>query len=127
MSFVFGFNISRYLLLSVAKEGFDLSFNNATFRLQCNMKKIIWTEYFKYKVALRGFNLLSIEDILRYSAERYYDIATGRLVIIGKDAKILIMIPHEIEQEHTIIPITVHATSRKQITYRVKSGRFKNE
>ncbi|MEA3543758.1 MAG: hypothetical protein U9R69_00895 [Thermodesulfobacteriota bacterium] len=91
------------------------------------MIKIIWTDYFKYRVSLRGFSLLNIEDILRYGTERYYDSVTGRLVVVGKDAHILIMIPHEIESENTIIPITVHATSRKQITYRVKSGRFQNE
>lgn len=41
--------------------------------------KIIWTEYFKYRVNLRGFNLENIEDILRYSTERYYDCSTDRL------------------------------------------------
>lgn len=91
------------------------------------MKKIIWTDYFKYKVGLRGFNLSRIEEILRYSTERYYDTATDRLVVVGKDANILIMIPHEIQQETTIVPITVHATSRQQITYRVKNGRFQHE
>lgn len=91
------------------------------------MKEIIWTDYFKYRVKLRGFNLSSIEEILRYSTERYYDTATDRLVVVGKDANVLVMIPHDIDEENTITPITVHATSRQQINYRVKSGRFKNE
>jgi hypothetical protein len=91
------------------------------------MKEIVWTDYFKYRVKLRGFNLSSVEEILRYSTEKYYDTVTDRLVIIGKDANVLVMIPHEIDEENTITPITIHATSRQQINYRVKSGRFQNE
>jgi len=91
------------------------------------MKEIIWTDYFKYRVNLRGFNLSNIEEILRYGAEKYYDTATDRLVVVGKDGNILVMIPHDIDEKNTITPITVHATSRQQINYRVKSGRFENE
>lgn len=90
------------------------------------MKEIVWTDYFRYRVKLRGFNLLNIEEILRYGTEQYYDVATHRFVIVGKDARVLVMIPHEVE-ENTITPITIHATSRQQIDYRVKSGRFQNE
>ena len=88
---------------------------------------VIWTEYFRYRAKLRGFNLSNIEEILRYSTERYYDTARDRLVVIGKDSNILVMIPHESDEDETITPITVHATSRQQIKYRVKSGRFRNE
>ncbi len=91
------------------------------------MKEIIWTDYFKYRINLRGFNLSSIEEILRYSAERYYDTVTDRVVVVGNDGNILVMIPHDIDEENTITPITIHATSRQQINCRVKSGRFKNE
>lgn len=90
------------------------------------MKQIIWTDYFKYRVELRGFDLTNVEDILRYSTERYYDSTTDRFVVVGKDADIMVMIPHEIDDEDTITPITIHATSRQQINYRVKSGRFQN-
>jgi hypothetical protein len=90
------------------------------------MKQIIWTDYFKYRVELRGFNLSNVEEILRYSTERYYDTATERLVVVGKDASILIIIPHEMN-ENEITPITIHATSRQQINYRIKSGRYENE
>jgi hypothetical protein len=48
-------------------------------------------------------------------------------VVIGKDANMMVMIPHEIDKEDTITPVTIHATCRKQINYRVKSGRFQNE
>jgi hypothetical protein len=91
------------------------------------MKKIVWTDYFRYRVKLRGFNLSGVEEILRYSTEKYYDTITDRLVVVGKDANILVMIPHESDEENTITPITIHATSRQQINYRVKSGRFQNE
>ncbi len=91
------------------------------------MKQIIWTDYFKYRVALRGFNLSIIEAILRYSTERYFDTATDRFVVVGKDANVMVMIPHEIDEENIVTPITIHATSRQQVSYRVKSGRFTNE
>ncbi len=91
------------------------------------MKCVIWTEYFKYRVKLRGFDLSNVEEIIRYSTERYYDTATDRLVVVGKDASIIVVIPHEIDDEDNITPITIHATNRQQINYRVKSGRFQNE
>ncbi len=90
------------------------------------MKKIIWTDYFRYRVKARCFSLESIEDVIRFSAERYYDTVTGRKVIVGKDGKLLIMIPYE-ENKQYITPVTVHATTRQQILYRVKTGRFEYE
>ena len=91
------------------------------------MKKIIWTDYFIYRARMRDFNLSNVEEILQHSTERYYDTATGRLVVIGKDSKVMVMVPYEIDSGDTITPITIHATNRKQINYRVKSGRFQNE
>jgi len=91
------------------------------------MKQIIWTDYFQYRAKLRGFNLANVEEILRHSTERYYDTATDRFVGVGKYASVIVMIPYEIDDESTITPITIHATSRQQINYRIKSGRFKNE
>ena len=91
------------------------------------MKQVVWTDYFKYRVKLRDFNLKSVEEILRYSTERYRDTVTERLVVVGKDADIMVMIPYEAHEENTITPITIHATSRQQIKYRVKSGRYQNE
>jgi hypothetical protein len=91
------------------------------------MKKVVWTDYFKYRATLRGFDLLNVEEILRYGTERYYDTVTDRFVVIGKDANVMVMIPHEKPDERTIIPVTIHATSRQQINCRVKSGRFQNE
>ncbi|WP_428356307.1 hypothetical protein [Methyloprofundus sp.] len=91
------------------------------------MIEISWTDYFRYRVKLRGFNLSNVEEIIKYSTERYYDTATERLVVVGKDANVLVMIPHEIDKKDIITPITIHATTRQQINYRVKSGRFENE
>ena len=91
------------------------------------MKQIVWTDYFKYRVKLRGFNILNVEEILKRSTERYLDAATDRLVVIGKDGNVVVMIPYERDEENTITPITIHATSRQQINYRVKGGRFQNE
>ncbi len=87
---------------------------------------IVWSEYMKYRIDLRGYDLMTIEQILRYSSERYVDTATGRVVAIGRHEKLLVMIPYELKGR-TLTPVTIHATSRQQINSRIKSGRFKNE
>ena len=87
---------------------------------------IVWSEYMKYRIDLRGYDLMTVEQILRYSSERYVDTATGRVVAIGRHEKLLVMIPYELKRR-TLTPVTIHATSRQQINSRVKSGRFKNE
>ncbi len=89
------------------------------------MVEIIWTDYLKFKAELRGFNLDRIEEIVRYSSERYFDTSTESLIVVGKHAGVLVMIPHETDMESAVTPITIHATTRQQINYRVKSGRFR--
>lgn len=51
--------------------------------------RLVWTDYMKYKTRLSGFNLAKIEEIVRYSAERYFDTETGRRVVIGHHDRIL--------------------------------------
>jgi hypothetical protein len=80
----------------------------------------------KYRLKLRGYDLATIEHILRYTSERYVDTVTGRLVAIGRHVKLLVMIPYE-RKGGTLTPVTIHATSRQQINSRLKSGRLKNE
>jgi len=87
--------------------------------------KIRWTEYMKYRVLLRRFDLAKVEHILRYSSERYLDTATGRRVAVGRHRRHLVLIPYE-QEATTMTPVTIHVTSRRQIDFRVKSGRFKN-
>ena len=93
-----------------------------------NLEKysILWNDYIKHRADLRGYNLSKIEEILRYSSERYFDVATRRMVAIGKHDDRLVMLPYEII-EKSIIPITIHATTRQQINFRIKSGRFTYE
>ena len=55
--------------------------------------RIVWTEYMKYRLNLRGYVLATVEQILRYSSERYVDTVTGRVVAIGRHEKLLVMIP----------------------------------
>ncbi len=87
---------------------------------------IVWTEYMKYRLSLRGYDPTTVEQILRYSSERYIDTVTGRVFAIGRHEKLLVMIPFELKGR-TLTPVTIHATSRQQINSRIKSGRFKNE
>jgi RNA:NAD 2'-phosphotransferase (TPT1/KptA family) len=88
--------------------------------------KIVWTDYLKFKAKQRGFDLEKIENIVRYSSERYFDMATGRRVAIGQHNNKLVMIPYEAD-ENSITPVTVHATTRQQVNFRIKTGRFTNE
>ena len=87
------------------------------------MPTIIWSDYFLYRAQLRRFDLVIIENILRYSDERYYDTETDRIVAVGKHTNQLVIIPYEFT-DNSFVPITVHATTRQQIRFRVKTGRF---
>jgi len=87
---------------------------------------VVWTEYTKYRLNLRGYDLATVEQVLRYSSERYVDTVTGRVVAIGRHEKLIVMIPYEMKGR-TLTPVTIHATSRQQINSRIKSGRFKIE
>jgi len=87
---------------------------------------IAWTDYMKYRIRLRRYELATVEQILLYSSERYVDTATGRLVAIGRHEKILVMIPYE-RKGSMLTPVTIHTTNRQQINSRIKSGRLTNE
>ncbi len=77
-------------------------------------KVLIFTDYLKYRAELRGFDLNLIEKIIRYSSERYIDSESYRYVVIGDHSNKLVMIPYE-ETENSIIPVTIHTTTRQQI------------
>jgi hypothetical protein len=88
--------------------------------------KIVWTNYLKSRARQRGFELEIIENIVRYSAERYFDMATGRRVAIGQHNDRPVIIPYEAD-ENSITPVTIHAATRQQVNFRIKTGRFTNE
>ena len=87
---------------------------------------VVWTEYMKYKAKLRGFDLAKIENIVKSSAERYADTATGRRVAVGRHGNKLVIIPYEAD-ENSITPVTLHVTTRQQIDVRIRTGRFVHE
>ena len=87
------------------------------------MITVIWTDYLKYKADLRGFDLPSIEKIVRFSDERYLDTATQRMVVVGWYGNRLVMIPYEQEAD-TMTPVTIHSTTRQQINFRLQTGRL---
>jgi hypothetical protein len=89
-------------------------------------KSCFFTDYLKFRATLRGFDLKKIEEILRYSDERYFDVETQRSIVIGEHYSKLVMIPYE-QNETEIIAITIHATTRQQIKFRLNTGRFKYE
>lgn len=84
---------------------------------------VAWTEYLKYRATLRGFDLSEVEQILKSSKERYMDTATDRHVVVGRCGRALVLIPYEVG-EGLLTPITIHATTRQQIEFRVKTGRL---
>lgn len=88
--------------------------------------EIVWTDYVQHRARLRGFDLARIEHIVRYSPERYFDAATGRAVAVGRHGDTLVAVPYE-AGDRTLTPVTVHATTRQQISFRLRTGRFTNE
>jgi uncharacterized DUF497 family protein len=80
----------------------------------------------RYRLRLRGFDLETVEHIVRHSPERYVDAVTGRLVAVGRHAERLIVVPYEVRGD-ILTPVTVHVTSRQQVNFRVRSGRYANE
>lgn len=89
-------------------------------------KTVIFTDYLKYRAELRNFDLNLIEEIIRYSPERYIDSERYRFVVIGDHSNKLAMIPYK-AIETTITPITIHATTRRQIKFRLSTGRLSYE
>jgi len=79
----------------------------------------------KYRAKLRGFDLAKIEDIMRYSTEKYFDTITQRMIVVGRHDDRLVLIPYE-KKGNEVTPITIHTTTRQQINFRLKAGRFKH-
>jgi len=84
---------------------------------------ILWTAYLKHRALVRRFDLAVIEQILRFSSERYVDTVTRRIVVVGRHGNRLVVVPYEQEQD-TVTPVTIHATTRQQINVRFQAGRY---
>lgn len=80
----------------------------------------------RYRARMRGFDLEKLAQIVNFSTERYSDTETGRAVVIGHYDKKLVILPYETNEDE-ITPITVHITTRQQINFRLKTGRFIHE
>ncbi|MGB8507458.1 MAG: hypothetical protein WCD76_03555 [Pyrinomonadaceae bacterium] len=87
------------------------------------MPEIVWTEYLQYRAELRGFDLSKLEHIIRHSSERYFDIETRLTVAVGRHNRQLVLIPYESDGD-AITPVTVHAITRQQIRFRLRTGRL---
>jgi hypothetical protein len=76
-----------------------------------------------YRAKLRGFELATIEQIVRFSEERYFDTATQRRVAVGRHGNQLAMIPYD-QEGGRLTPVSIHSTTRQQINLRLQTGRF---
>ena len=83
----------------------------------------VWSAYFRHRAQSRGFDLEVVESIVSLSPERYFDTASHRTVAVGRHRDRLLVVPFETEGDR-IIPVTVHATSRQQINFRLRTGRY---
>jgi hypothetical protein len=90
------------------------------------MATIIWTEYLQYRAGLRGFDLAKLEQLIRHASERYFDTETRLTIVVGRHNRQLVMIPYEVDGD-TVTPITVHAITRQQIRFRLRTGRLTHE
>ena len=84
---------------------------------------VIINDYLRYRAKQRRFRLDIIEDVVKNSKERYVDMATGRKVAVGKHENKLVVIPYEFKND-SMIPVTIHTTTRQQIKFRIRVGRF---
>ena len=84
---------------------------------------VVWTAYLRHRAQVRGFDLKTIEQIVQFAEERYFDTVTQRRVIVGRHGDRLVVIPYEHEGE-SFTPVTFHATTRQQIALRLRTGRF---
>jgi hypothetical protein len=85
--------------------------------------EIKWTNYFRIRCGQRGFSLEGAEHVIRYSTERYFDADSSRRAAVGYADNRLVLIPYE-EEDHVVTPVTIHETDRRQISLRVRNGRF---
>jgi len=65
-----------------------------------------------------------LEVLRRFSEERDYDTVTRRMVAVGRHGRRLVMVPYERENDR-VTPVTVHATTRQQIDFRLRAGRLR--
>ena len=70
--------------------------------------------------------MAKLENIIRHSDERYFDTETQRAVVVGRHDQQLVMIPYEIKED-VVTPVTIHAITRQQIRFRLRTGRFTHE
>ncbi|MEZ4729191.1 MAG: hypothetical protein R3E79_18820 [Caldilineaceae bacterium] len=102
-----------------------LARNNFIPDRRCSMM-IVWTDYFEYRIRLRGFERDILEAIVQHASERYVDTETQRYVVVGRHHGDLVMIAYE-HDSINITPVTVHVTSRQQIRFRLRTGRLIHE
>lgn len=88
------------------------------------MKVNLTNKYFLYRLKVREYEIEKIESILKTSSEVYVDSDTGRNIKVGKHDTVLVIVAYDIEQDGSTTPVTVYQTSRKQINYYLKKGRF---
>jgi hypothetical protein len=82
------------------------------------MLQIVWSNYLRYRAELRGFDLAKIEEILRFSGERYYDTVTGREIVVGKHDNRLVIIPYE----HSAIACRVRSLMQSLLLHCLMMG-----
>jgi hypothetical protein len=71
----------------------------------------------------RGFDLAIIKHILRFSRERYFATVTQRMIVVGRHGRLLVMVPYDQENDR-VTPVTIHAITRQQINFLLRTGRF---
>ena len=77
----------------------------------------------RHRAEVRSFDLQIVEQLLDGSEERYFDTATGRMIAVGKHGSHLVAVPFE-QEDDRVTPVTIHATTRQQINFRLKTGRY---
>jgi hypothetical protein len=105
------------------QQNYGIIQENVNIHVEIITFMIIWTDYLQYRAKLRGFDLAILEWIINHSTERYFDVETGRSVVIGRHHDDLVMVPYD-RADGDITPVTVHVTTRQQINFRLQMERL---
>ncbi|MBC8458636.1 MAG: hypothetical protein H8D67_11640 [Deltaproteobacteria bacterium] len=92
------------------------------------MKEIHYTDYFRYRMQFRHISAGVPEEIYLNATERYFDTETLRDIAVhqvrlGRRRRAQMMLAYEEYAEHVEF-VTIHKINRREINFRIQTGRW---
>ena len=91
-------------------------------------KEIHYTDYFRYRMQFRRIPDGVPEQIFLHAIERYFDTETQRNIAVhqirlGRGRRAQIMLAYE-EYDDYVEFVTIHKIKRREINFRIRTGRW---